>query len=186
MPSVNQCWGVMHGQLQNINCFHLTLLLWRVRLYMYAPACGICIRRHIHLHHPHWLRLMCPSSLGGPWRPLANRAELDVWLSCTDEPEEKCITSLIDWLCVCILWVQTPPPPHHAIDLAFNAQTNSSLVIPGYFLGPLLSQHNLLKGEKKQCEMSWRKNFICSINLESGSFLSNETVDELFASGLWK
>lgn len=28
--------------------------------------------------------------------------------------------------------------------------------------------------------MSWRKNFICSINLESGSFLSNETVDELF------
>lgn len=78
-----------------------------------------------------------------------------------------------------------PPPPHHAIDLAFNAQTNSSLVIPGYFLGPLLSQHNPLKGGGgKQCEMSWGKNFICSINLESGSFLSNETVDELFASGL--
>lgn len=118
---------------------------------------------------PTLIEVDVPLLFGGPWRPLANRAELDVWLSCTDEPEEKCITSLIDWLCVCILWVQTPPPPHHAIDLAFNAQTNSSLVIPGYFLGPLLSQHNLLKGEKKQCEMSWRKNFICSINLESGS-----------------
>lgn len=101
---------------------------------------------------PTLIEVDVPLLFGGPWRPLANRAELDVWLSCTDEPEEKCITSLIDWLCVCILWVQTPPPPpppHHAIDLAFNAQTNSSLVIPGYFLGPLLSQHNPLKGGKK-------------------------------------
>lgn len=108
---------------------------------------------------PTLIEVDVPLLFGGPWRPLANRAELDVWLSCTDEPEEKCITSLIDWLCVCILWVQTPPPPHHAIDLAFNAQTNSSLIIPGYFLGPLLSQHNLLKGGKKAMWNELEKEF---------------------------
>lgn len=67
------------------------------------------------------------------------------------------------------------PPPNIVIDLLFNAQTNSSLTIPGYFLSP----PNPLK-RRKQSEMSWRENFICSVNLESGSFLSNQTVDELF------
>lgn len=35
-----------------------------------------------------------------------------------------------------------PSPPNIVIDLVFNAQTNSSLIIPGYFLGCLLSQHS--------------------------------------------
>lgn len=75
-----------------------------------------------------------------------------------------------------------PPPSlflHNVIDLLFNAQTNSSLVIPGYFLGSLLTPAQSSE-EKKQHEMCQRKNFICSINLKSGSFLSNETADELF------
>lgn len=37
------------------------------------------------------------------------------------------------------------PPPYNVIDLLFNAQTNSSLIIPGYFLGSLFAQHNPLK-----------------------------------------
>lgn len=32
-----------------------------------------------------------------------------------------------------------PPPPNNVIDLLFNAQTNSSLIIPGYFLGSVQS-----------------------------------------------
>lgn len=131
MPSVNQCWGVMHGQLWNINCFHLTLLLARVHL-LYAFVSTRSWQAYaggsisITLSDWGWC---APPPQGGRRGPLANRAALDVWLSCSDEPEEKCITTLIHWLCVCILWVRPPtsPPPNTVIDLLFNAQTNSSL-----------------------------------------------------------
>lgn len=79
----------------------------------------------------------------------------------------------------------TPHLPYNFIDLLFNAQTSGSLIVPGYFLGFLLSPAEISE-EKKQSEMSWRKKLISSINLESGSFLSNETVDELFGRVLSK
>lgn len=81
-------------------------------------------------------------------------------------------------LIMCLHPLGLYPLPYNVIDLLFNAQTNRSLIIPGYFLGspPLQAQSS----KEKKREMSWRENFICSVNLGKGSFLSNKTVDELF------
>lgn len=73
---------------------------------------------------------------------------------------------------MCVRPLGLLPPLNIVIDLLFNAQTDSSLTVPGYLLSP----PNPLK-RRKRTEMSWTENFICSVNVESGSFLSNETVD---------
>lgn len=100
MPSVNQRWGLTHDWLWSINCFSPHLPAFSCTS-LYAP-----VRRYIHLHHPHWLRLMCLAFFGGwapQWGPplLTNRPVLDVWLSCSDEPEEMCII-VPDALIICL------------------------------------------------------------------------------------
>lgn len=76
---------------------------------------------------------------------------------------------------------------------AFNAQTNSSLIVPVFFFFPFFFFYCLphfptqsSKEKRKENEMSWRKNFICSVNQERGSLLSKETIDRCFAVSFGK
>lgn len=142
MPSVNQCWGVMHGQLWNINCFHLTLLPVRSHVSVCVCVLVACMDRQIYLHHQHWLRLMCPSSGGGHQGSLlTGQCWLLIELYWWARGEVHYNT---DTLIMCLHPLSPPPTPpcppptSHVIDLFFNAQTNGSLIIPGYFLGSLL------------------------------------------------
>lgn len=109
---------------------------------------------------------------GGPqWAPLTNGAMVDVWLSCSDELEEKCIKTLTHCLCACILWVHpSPTPSNNVIDRLFNAQTNSSLIISGYFLSSLLSQPRPQKRKKAAWNELGRKFYL--LNKSGNGFIS--------------
>lgn len=160
MPSVNQCQGVMHNQLGSINCFHLTLLLFRVHLYM--CRCALVAHRWIHLHYPHWLRLMCPSSLGSlQWGPsLTGQRWMFDWVVLMSQRRSALQRWYADYVFASSGFTPLPSVSLQWYWSTFNAQTNSSLIIPVFsppfssFIASLVSQPNPPR-RKKSKRMKW-------------------------------
>lgn len=153
MPSVNQRWGVMHGQLRNINCFHLTLPLTPVHLHVY-----VCARvRHSHTGRSIFITYLdwgwcAPPFQGATGAPLltGQRWMFD-WVVLTSQRR----SALQCWLYVCILWV---PPPPTLVSICFLMHKPIALSSFQVIFFPPLSP---LK-RKKQRGMSWRENYLFS------------------------